>query len=117
YRKIFGQVFAFGFECCGQAVQNQVRVEFADDANVKALHRAVSFFMTRSTRTLGSKRETSSFLMRAGSGARQLAAPQATARARLRSKESSVAAASAKPARAESPQPTVDLGCSGAVQA
>src|SRR2546430_6625620 len=65
------------------SVQNQVRVEFADDANVKALHRAVSFFMTRSTRTLGSKRETSSFLMRAGSGARQLAAPQEIGRAHV----------------------------------
>src|SRR5207253_7574624 len=62
-----------------------------------------------STRTLGSKRETSSFLMRAGSGARQLAAPQATARARLRSKGRPAAVANAKPARAESPQPTVDL--------
>src|SRR5215467_2830275 len=110
-------MFALGFERRGKTVQNQVCIEFADHADVKALHRAVSFLTTCSTRTAGSKRETSSSFIRAGSGARQLAAPQATASDRLRSKESPDAVANAKPPRAASPQPTVDLALRGATHA
>src|SRR5215472_3591088 len=110
-------MLSLGFERSRQTVQNQVGIELTGNANVKPLQRAVSFLTTGSTRTPGSKRETSSRLMREGSGARQLAAPQATARARLRSKERFDALANAKPARAESPQPTVDLARNGAVQA
>src|SRR2546423_12555982 len=55
--------------------------------------------------------------MRAGSGARQLAAPQATASASTFQNEKPRAVAKANPASAESPLPTVDVACRGAVHA
>src|SRR6266404_946994 len=109
-------MFSFGFEHRRQTVQNQVGIKFADNANVKMLHSA-SFCYKRSIWTFFSMRETFSRVIRAGSVARQFAAPQATASARLRSKERPLAVANANPARAASPQPTVDLERSGVVQA
>src|SRR2546423_1872962 len=42
--EIVGEVLAFGLERGRQAVQNQVGIQFPDDADVEALHSAISFF-------------------------------------------------------------------------
>src|SRR5258705_7579735 len=109
-------MFSFGFEQRGKTVQDQVAIEFTQNAYIETRHSVISY-SNRSTWTSRSMREISSRIMRPGSAARQFAAPQAVANAKLCSKESSFAAAKANPAKAASPQPTVDIATSGVVQA
>src|SRR3977135_3817112 len=109
-------MFSFGFEHRRKTVQDQVAIEFTQNAYVETRHSVISY-SSRSTWTSRLMREIASRVMRPGSAARQFAAPQTIANARLCSKERSFAAANANPAKAASPQPTVDIAASGVVQA
>src|SRR6266851_8928280 len=46
HRKIVGQVFSLGFKYCRKTIQNQIAVQFTQNADVKTLHSVVSFFPT-----------------------------------------------------------------------
>src|SRR5712691_2301488 len=45
HRKIVGQVFSLGFKYCRKTIQNQIAVQFTQNADVKTLHSVVSFFL------------------------------------------------------------------------
>src|SRR5437879_5219104 len=46
HRKIVGQVFSLGFKYWRKTIQNQIAVQFTQNAYVKTLHSVVSFFPT-----------------------------------------------------------------------
>src|SRR6266436_9756307 len=45
HRKIRGQMFSLGFKNGRKAVQNEIGIQFSENAYVKTLHSAVSFFL------------------------------------------------------------------------